>query len=114
MLKSNTSVSSTLISMVSIGVLYVTLFERAERTRVSTNCFGVCISSWYIRFILIFMHVISCGFLSRNGVNGYSSFIPPSTYVLSMYVPHENMNGTAILIHTASMTFISGCVSLEK
>src|SRR6056300_1986185 len=97
-----------------MGVSYCTRLDSAERTSVCTNSLGVCISSWYIRFILIFIHVISCGFLSRNGVNGYSSFIPPSTYVLSMYVPHENMNGTAILIHTASMTFISGCVSLEK
>src|SRR5210317_2389685 len=114
MLKSNTSVSPTLISTISMGVSYFTRLDSAERTSVCTNSLGVCISSWYIRFILIFIHVISCGFLSKNGVNGYSSFIPPSTYVSPLYFPHANMKGTAILIHTASITFISGCVSFEK
>src|SRR5210317_1082434 len=60
------------------------------------------------------MPVISCGFLPRNGVIGICSCVAPSTYVLPSNLPHANMRGIAILIHTASMTFILGCVSREK
>src|SRR5210317_647943 len=67
-----------------------------------------------MRSIRIFIHVTSCGFLFRNGLMGNCSCVPPSTYVLPSYLPHEKMRGIAMLMHTASITFISGCVSFEK
>ena len=114
MLKLNTSVSPTFISTTSMGRFIISRFERADRTITSTNCFGLSIVSRYILFILIRTHVTSCGFLSKNGVKGNSSFVPPSTYIRSSYFPHAKMKGTAMLMHTASMIFIFGCVSFEK
>ena len=72
------------------------------------NSFGLDIFSLKILFNLILIQVISWGFLSKNGASGYCYIVPPSMYVFPPYVPHANMTGTAILIHTASITFISG------
>ena len=46
-------------------------------------------------------------FLSINGKEGNVSRVPPSMYIKPSCIYDENMNGIAILIHNASITFIS-------
>src|SRR6056300_990986 len=93
--------------------LFFLLFK-VDETSASANCLGFFISSTNCVSIFIRIHKILCDFLSRNGAVGKVSNVPPSTYTISLYLYDENMNGTAILMHMASMTFISGCVYFEK
>ena len=42
------------------------------------------------------------------------SFVPPSKYIFPLYDLVAAMKGIDILMHIASITYISGCESTEK